>query len=361
VSRPCARQTWALWLATAGATALTMVVGLRGASDIAPLQPQGLKASPSASERVRVRFQVFATQENGPTTGPHVESFATLGVGETLTRHVSTAASGDPDLCQVGFVRDPSVGRSLLVWDLDARILAASPTQTTVELAWRRSRATSDGAWEVEVNDGGTVTLRPGEAHVFDYVRAPAGAPSGCRNLLFRVVVEPVLRDAQIPLVADLWLVYEGRGGTRSLRQQVRGLSGQPLVFRFDPLRWSPAGRAVTTTSDADTIGLEVSGSLVARLGADGFLDVALRAARRLSWGQAATGGEGSEDFHSAPGEAVAILLPPAKGEASQPARVGKEPFADGISSRDGKMVVDFARFFANSQVSLYVVIRGQE
>jgi hypothetical protein len=51
--------------------------------------------------------------------------------------------------------------------------------------------------------------------------------------------------------------------------------------------------------------------------------------------------------------------MPPVRGEVtSREPHAAVAPFADGVSSREGKTVVDFGRFFEGSQVSLYIVVK---
>ena len=308
--------------------------------------------------RARVRFDVLGTQRERATGGPQAETHVTLGTGDGVTRYLAAGGADDPDICHAGFVNDPASVHPIYLWQLDVRMLTGSPTETTLELRWRRSRV-NPGEMQAEAGDTRTVTLGLGEFQIFDYVNALPISPSSCANLVLRVAADPLPEpDPQPLLTLDLWLAHDGKTGSRWVHQRVSGRSGQSLPFRLEALKWSPAGAPIAAGDEGPAIGLELRGTINATLRPEGFLDVSVRAMRSLTWGQARVRGEGQEDFRCAVGESVAILLPDPTGQANAEATaVGHTKLLDGVIVRGDKAVVDFARFFAGGQASLYVVI----
>jgi hypothetical protein len=308
-----------------------------------------------------VRFEVLGTEREHATGRPQAGTHVTLGVGERATRFLAAGAADDPDICHAGFVNDPSTVHAIYLWQLDVRMLTGSPTETTLELRWSRARANQE-QMQAEAGDTRTVTLGLGEYQIFDYVNALASPSSSCTNVMLRVLADPLPQpDPQPLLTLDVWLAYDGKAGSRWVHQRVSGRSGQPLSFRLDALKWSPAGVPIVADEEGPAIRLEVGGTITATLRPEGFLDVSVRAVRSLTWGRARLQGEGQQDFRCAVGESVAIVLPDPKGQASaRTTAVGQTTLADGLTVRGDKAIVDFARFFAGGEASLHVVVRRE-
>jgi hypothetical protein len=339
-----------------GALSLVLSVGLLPNVEGFHRAGDGQVSADAQPAKARVRLEVLGTQREHATGGAQAESHVTLGVGDGVTRHLAAGGANDPDICHVGFVNDPSSVHPIYLWQLDVRMLAGSPTETTLELRWRRS-AVNQGEMQVEAGDTRTITLGLGEYQIFDYVNAVPNSSSSCTNLVLRVLADPLPQpDPQPPLTLDVWLTHDGKAGQRWVHQRVSGRSGQPLPFHLEALKWSLAGAPIGTDG-APAIGLAVTGTITATLRPAGFLDVSVQAARALTWGRARLTGEGQQDYRCAMGESVAILLPDPRGQASaQIPSVGQTNLADGVVVRDEKTVVDFARFFAGSQTALFVV-----
>lgn len=317
-------------------------------------QPEG--QPPPA--KVRVRFEAQGTYRDRATGWPQAETHATVGVGEGITRYLAAGGGDDPDICHAGFVNDAAALHGGYVWQLRADVVAVSAAKTTVQLRWSRSQA-NQGAMQEEAGDTRTVTLRVGDYQNVDYVSAPPGLRSGCSNLLLRVLAEPLPQpDPQPLLTLDLWLAHDGRNGRRWVHQQVHGRSGQPVAFRLDPLAWAPSGAPIKARSDQPVIGMGANGTIVATMRPEGFLDVSVQATRSLTWGRTRVDGEGDQDFRCAANEAVALLLPDARGRAASAAPVTGTRVAPGVLAGGDKTVVDFARFFGGSETTLYVVVR---
>lgn len=324
-----------------------------------PADPS-LVQSASAPAQARVRLEILGTASQGRTGDGRAEARAVLELRSGARRFLAAGGPSVADICQVGVIDTPTSIVAAHVWRLDAALLDVSPSQTTLDLQWTRFRG-NPGQGVAEAGDRRTVTLAPGEYHVFDFVAAPPGS-SSCANVVLRLLADPLPAFEPQPAIAvDLWLSHEAGAGTRFTHRRVTGRAGEPLAFRLDPLRWSPAGAPLPATDSGPAVGLDVSGTIQAVLGPDGFLDASVRVTRRLSWGQGWVQGEGLQEFRCAPGEAVAMLLPDPKGRAALPASAGLAlPVAAGVSVEAANAVVDFGQFFAGTQGSLYVVIRPE-
>ena len=327
----------------------------RGPRRSDPTQPQALPA------KARVRFQVLGTLRDSGTGLRRVESYGNLAAGDSLTRYAATDETAAASLCDAAFIADPASVEAAFVWQLNAVALGVSPTGTTLDLSWTRFRG-NPTAGRIEAGDRRTITLGPGDYHVFDYVGAAAG-DSTCANVMLRVLADPLPPpEAQPAITVDLWLSQDGSAGRRFTHRRIAGTAGELLPFRLDPLRWSPAGAVLPVTGPAPAISLEVNGTVQVMLRPDGFLDASVRLFRGLSWGSSRVRGEGQQDFRCALEEPVAILLPDPGGRASMPlVDALRPPFAAGITTEGSSTVVDFARFFAGTQGAVYIVIHRQK
>jgi len=310
--------------------------------------------------RARVRFAALGTHRDRPTGDPETETHVTLGVGEGARRYLAVRGTDEADICNASVVSDPLSVRAVYLWQLDVQAVSVSPTQTTIELQWSRTRG-SLGERQPEAGDTRTLTLGAGEYHVFDYVSAPPGV-SSCANLFLRVLADPLPQPEPQPLVTvDLWLSQEGRTGRQWTHQRVAGRAGQPLPFQINPLQWSPSGAILRGPADRSAVGLDVAGTIEATVRSDRFVDVSVRVRRGLSWGRVWVEGDGQQEFRCAIDEAVALLMPQPKGQARiQTVAEVTPPFADGVFAQGDKTVVDFARFFAGSEAVLSIVVRRQ-
>ena len=317
-------------------------------------------ASDAVPAKARIRFEVLRTNRDSATGDPSTGTHVVLAVGGRVTRYLTAGGVENADVCRVGVADDAASVRAVYLWQLDVQAVSVSPTQTTIELQWSRSRGSlRDG--QAEAGDTRTLTLGAGEYHVFDYVSAPPGV-SSCANLLLRVLADPLPQPEAQPLVTvDLWLSQEGKTGRQWTHQRIAGRAGQPLPFRLDALRWSPTGTILPGPTDRPAVGLEVTGTIQPTMRPDRFVDLTIRARRTFSWGRSRVEGEGQQELRCAIDEAVAILLPDPTGQARiQTVAELMPPFADGVFAQGDKTVVDFARFFAGTHGALYVVVRRQ-
>jgi hypothetical protein len=352
-TRPSARRMRSLvWLVCLGWVSL-------GAPPSQPLTlaRAGQTASTGVPDRVRIRLELVGTPYDQPTGRPRVEAFGTLAAGERLTRFMTAGGPDDPDVCHVGAMSDAASAQGVYVWKLDVEAVAVSPTQTTLQVQWSRTR----GAWSTqpaEAGDTRTLTLGPGDYQILDYVSA-APAVSSCASLVLRVLAEPLPPpSAQRPLTVDLWLTQEGTAGPEWVHEHIDGRSGQPLPFRLGPLRWSVVNEGTPGAGSEPVLGLEVRGTLVVEVRPDGLLDATVRLTRTFTSGRGGVEGEGSQDFRCALGEAVALILPDPRGQIRlrRTSRAGAS-FVEGVTADDKTTVIDLARFFAGREGTLYVVV----
>jgi hypothetical protein len=320
-----------------------------------PRRQAGLEAS-STPARSRIRLEVLGTPWDQPTGAPQVETRVLLAPGQGATQYIVAGGTEDEDVCRAGFVSAPASLRPVYLWEVDVRVVAVAPTRTTVELRWRRSRPRAPET--AVVGDVRTVTLGPGDYHVFDFVTAPPGSTS-CANIVLRVLADPLPeRLPEPPVTVDLWVAQDDARGRHWARQQVSGRLGGPLSFRLGPLEWALDGTPNSPRSDGTPIRLDVSGTVQPVLRADGQLDVEVAMIRALSLGRARVTGEGRATFTCAFDEAIAIPMPEARGQSR--ARVaGQEgsPAAPGVQALGPLTVVDFAQFFTAKPTTLYVVV----
>jgi hypothetical protein len=346
------------WLALAQVVCAAAVA--LGAYQFAPpiaASSPGESAPEASSEptRSRITLEVLGTLWDRPTGAPKGDVRVVLEPGQRATHHI-VAGNEDAELYHVGFVKDPAGLRPSYLWEVQIQLLAVSPTETTVELRWSRSRPREQEA--PVAGDVRTVTLRPGEYHLFDYVAADTRSTS-CANVVLRILADPLPEPPlQPPVSVDLWVAQEDARGRHWARQQVAGRPGHSLPFTLGPLEWSLDGTPTSHGSDDAPIRLDVSGTVQPVLRADGRLDVAVEMTRGFSLGRARVTGKGRATFDCAFDEAVEIQLPDARGQsrALVAGRAGT-PVAPGVQESGQLTVVDFAQFFAAKPTSLYIVV----
>lgn len=302
----------------------------------------------------RVRVEVVRTPRDG-TSASAAWANLPLAVGATLTQYLGAGPEGTPDLCDAQAYKAPPSIRPSYLWQTDVRLLAVSAGGTTVELRWSRSRGE-----QVEAGDTRVLKIDAGQYHLVDYI-AVTDRSSACANLALRLLAEPIPEDSGAPLTVDVWLLHQSAAGRRWVHQQMAGKSGTRMPFGLEALQWSADGRPLADSAQKESsVGLQVQGSVVAALRADGQLDVSVEATRTLSFGRVKLEGRGNQDFLSAAGETAALVLPAAAGRATSDAPPGLGPLAAGLSVAAGRATVDFARFFDRAKTSLYVLVAPQ-
>jgi hypothetical protein len=103
-------------------------------------------------------------------------------------------------------------------------------------------------------------------------------------------------------------------------------------------------------------IRLDVSGTVLGHFRDDGFVDVAIRAHRELSWVGSGVGGNGQFDYRAALGEAAGALLPEPPAEARQAYPPEAAIVSPGASFRDGMWVLNWKQVL-DGTVTLDVVV----
>jgi hypothetical protein len=314
-----------------------------------PAQSQGMKA--------RVQFEVLGTYRDRATGSTRAETHVSLGRGQSVTRYVRAGDVNDPSVCNLGFVREQSAVRPTYLWEMEASVLDVTQSGARVQLRWSRSVADGHGGMQVEAGDTRRLTLRPGEYQVFDYVNAPSGP---CSSALLRILAEPVPEPVtQPPLSVDLWLAQDSENGRRWVHQRLTTDAGKPTPFRLESLKWSASGAPLNTDATTPAVGMALTGTITATLRPEGFLDMSVKAVRSLTWGSSTLNDAGEQDYRCELNESVALLLPEPRGEATAAAAgVGKA--GRGVLISDDKAVIDFERFFAGAQASLYVLVTKQ-
>jgi hypothetical protein len=325
----------------------TIVQVLTGAEP-AP-QPQG---DVVAAVRANVRIEALTTPIDGPTGVQRLEARATLAPQEQSTRYLAAGNPASGDLCDsMAFTDKSPATPSLYDWRVSTRVVEVTAGSTTVRVGWNRSKAGVR-----EESGTRTVTLRPGDRHVLDFVPSPSATPDGCSSVLLQVAADPDQQDVQ--LAYDVWLLHEGRAGRRWSHQRVPARATEEARFSLPPIAWSPGGEAADA-DDVAAVRLGVKGSIRATLSPGGLVDVIVSASRTLSWHGRGWAEGGRQAYRSKVGESASIQLPdPAAAAAIEvPGATWAAPAAPGVELRNGGGVVRFGTFFAGSRTSLVIVV----
>jgi hypothetical protein len=310
----------------------------------------------SAPAQTLIRLEALGTPPDRATGTVRTRAHVVLAPGEHATWYLGAGDGVASNLCQAAVnLEEPS--QAPIRWRIDVQLVSASTASATVMVRWSRARANGE-TYSQETEGRRTVTLDIGENHVLDYLEAPPTASPTCASLLVRLSVDAVPQpEPQSTLSYDVWLEYSGRLGRRWERRQVTARSGVQTPFEFAPMEW--AIREASRGQGEPPVRLDVSGTLLGAIRPDGFVDIAVRAQRRLSWLGGNVGGEGQVEYRSALGEAAALLLPAPSGatRASLPQMAG--PVAPGLTYRAGTWLLDYNRFLAGG-ITLHVVVNRQ-
>lgn len=308
-----------------------------------------------------LRLEILQTERTGPTGRLQSSTARTVTAGAAMTLYAVADRNANANLCDAGFVQDPSKGQPAYAWQIDATVVAVSENETTLNIRWARSRRSQSGVHEVD-GETARLTLAPGEWRLLDYVRAAADSPSACSSLALRVQAEPHLQAAPVPhepLALDLWLAYDGPTGPRVVHRRANAESGGSVPLAFEPLRWSANGTPVAADYEGPALGVDVGGTVMASLQPDGLVDVSIDVSRSFQFGQLKTRGGGRQSFRCATDEVVELILPdPPSAEGSTPLPVGlKGTLADGITVRGENVYIAPARFLSGGRLSVFVQV----
>jgi hypothetical protein len=306
----------------------------------------------------RVRVELVGSRGDRATGAPRTDTSDNLAPGDETVRVLFAGAPGDPNLCNIGSLASAEPRAAFYVWEVHARVVAVTASETTLQLDWQRIRA--DGGDSPAVGESRVVTLEPGEFRVLDFVR-DLNPTAACSSALIQVRADPLPRPGPQPdLAYDVWLVYEGREQNRSVHRTVVAPSGQPARFQVGDLAWSLDGRLQPVTVTTPAVTLKASGTLVGTLSPDGSVAVTVRVVRSAGWGTTELRGEGQVEFRGGLGETVSLALPAPLGRAGAPTDARSAPTTTGVVETADRTTVDFERFFRGTQMSLYVRIARQ-
>jgi hypothetical protein len=317
------------------AWALTLTTLAAGVTAPPTVTATGTAVSPT--ERTRVRVEALATLRDGPTGTWRSNLTRLLGPGEEMTVYAAAGLVRGSGLCDVSTTEEHPGGLPLALWQITVRLIATSPSRTTLGISWTRSTRGSPAA----AADARIVTLAGGEEHIVDVARndEPGAA---CVNFVVRLVAEPLDRSVLTGslFAYDVWLVHRSKQGHEIIRY--REMVGPPdvdLPFYFRPLDWLPNGQPVETDERAqELIRLAVAGSLRATRTRDGAVEIAVQVKRVVASGGRTAWGDGKANLRLTPGETVVFTLPQLNGQVG---------------------AIDAGRFFEGAQISLYVRIRA--
>jgi hypothetical protein len=339
-------------LTVCGAAALAIAAeGLcaRPAAWTQQVGPQTSSAGAPNSERALVRVDVLGTPPDRATGTTRTGVQKVLGPGERMTWYLAADNGLTGNLCS-GAMSVEAPTQAAARWRVEVEVVEASAARATVAVAWTRARLRA-GAFTDEVEGRRTVQLDFGEHQVLDYL-GDATSPV-CANVLLQLGVESApTPQPQASMVFDLWLEYDGRLGRRWEHRQVTARSGVQTPFRFEGMAWA----LEQTSADVavSPVRLEVSGTVLGRLRDDGFVDIALRAHRQLSWAGSGVGGSGQVDYRAALGEAAGLPLPHPSSEFRKSYPPLAAIVSPGVSFRNGKWVLDVKQFL-DGTVTLHV------
>jgi hypothetical protein len=333
----------------------------KGDSPDRPSVKDAGRTATAASDGARLRLQILQTQRTGATGRGELATERTVAVGDSTRLYAIAGHDDDPDLWAAALPRDLAARQPAYTWQIDATVVAASATETTLNLAWTRSRRDDSGEHE-EIGEVSRLVLTSSDFRLLDYVRAPSDSSSACSSLALTIQAEPRLAPGNTgtqPLTLDLWLAYSGKTGERSVRQRAAAKSGDSVPLTFRPLKWSPAGVPVSSDYEDLALGVDIGGSVRATLRSDGLIDVSLDVTRGFEWGHWTSRGGGHQDLRCAAGEAVEIILPdPPAGEATTPMPAGFSGLtAEGVTVRGDNVSVAPARLLSGGRVSLFMII----
>jgi hypothetical protein len=311
-----------------------------------------LSSAQDSPPRAEITFSMSTSDRYGATE--HAASFALSPErGQTQVGFLYSDPAGSTRGASTS--QAPSAQR-VIHWRLSARLVSTAVDRVTFDLDWRRVEAGS--APREAPGDRRTITLRQGQRKVLDFFRCPE--ESSISNLEIDVTARPLENEpnASVPLDYDLWLVHEGADGVKTTRRaKVAGRQSEATQFRFDPVAL-PLERGA-----ADGPGkLLVGGTVTARTGQDGSLQVALLAFRAL-WGPnggGTGGGSGIKPLTMAPGESVEIELPNGTGFSSWRAKASDLPRnpLPGVSVTGDRVRIDEKPYFAGARTYLILTIR---
>ena len=303
--------------------------------------------------RADVLVHIYATSRTGPTGRPHASAGGSLIVGESAVIGVSADFDG-----AIGAGGWPIGGSGEYAWRIESRLLSVDFEKVEIAVTWKR-RAPGTRSVESGYGDTRTITLGANERHVLDLVHADSPGPRA------NIVVEIEGRRASGPeahglYLYDLWLVHEGRSGTKTTQHQSYGaFGGGKMNFAFKPLGFTLDGELPKNSVGAP-LAVSVNGSLVFRPRSDGTIEVSLDTEAWLACGRGRSGGGGAMEYVARDGETISVEVPTSIGWCTIEEADGVPPRArPGVTVVGGGAVrVSSREFFDGDRLSLLVRIQ---
>jgi hypothetical protein len=339
------RLTVGVLVAVAGATSATGVIA-GGTSPQASEPPTILR---SAS----VTFIVEGHARSGAMADSSARASMRPKVGDAVDSAFGAGSPAHPDIClvQTGATETEP---AYVEWRVHARLLYADSERVELDVAWTR-RAFDDSAVE---KGSGTITLKTGQSHLIDIVSARPGDVTRCSHVSLRVTASrysPVSKDL---LVHRLWLVHE-QGGQKWTSEPVEAIGsvGEPIPFRFRPLRWNLAG-VFGATSPGPHVEMDVLGSVTTDTADDGRRETRVDLKREVRIQAVTMFGSGAMRIEDRLGETGVIELPVPGGNCSVEATdLPAGPLAAGVARRGKFVEIRSDKFFSGAKTSLVLTV----
>ncbi|MEX1128844.1 MAG: hypothetical protein WEB50_09785 [Vicinamibacterales bacterium] len=311
--------------------------------------------------------------------------------GKAVTHYLYAGKAGQEGACTSGSADGPVTSletlltRAAHVWKVTATGVKYEAGKQTFDLAWQRYAAIS-GAVPV-VSRKQRITLEQGQTFTVDLLH---NTSPDCRTASVIVEIEAGMREdpvlADTLLYYDLWLVRRDASGQTETRHFVMmAKQGGAVPFEFPTLR-SAIPKLQANQYDFELLS-KIGGELRGRAGTDGRVAIELSTNRqdRLARTGSRLGvfpgfGAGRKILEVGWEEPVEIQLPSGTGYTStyasaadeaagkkssgQAGRVKAGQGASGsmpaapVSIQNGRLVVNYAAFFANETVSLILQVK---
>ena len=360
-----------------------LIAAALGAAPSFALAQAGSGTEPVISVTARAISPDGSSRSSAGGTDPVV-------IGKPATHYLHAGRLGEAGICIVGSSNgkvkglDDLLKTSTHVWKVTTTGVSSDLGRQTVDLEWARY---DDGHATPATSRKQRVTLAQGEPLTLDMLH---NANRACS--ISSVVLELETSTREDPALADtmlkydLWLVRTDASGKKETRHFVMtGRQGSAVPFNFAPLR-SDVPALKPNQYDFDVL-TSVAGELRGRARQDGRVAVEMVTSRQDSLhrsGQTPAKveglGEGRKVVEAGFGESVEIRLPSRRGtaasyatpedaaagqnttvRASADSTSGSAPPAQAVEIRNGRVVVNYASFFANETVSLILRVTKAE
>jgi len=297
-----------------------LVLGVVLTTGLASVQGE----APKIPDEILLSILAYSTEANGATASVGSASGGTgvyllaggfdAGGNPERSLCVSAVGAGSPD--------EDALARSVHGWRARFEVLAATMEQITLRVDWSRETAARAGSRQVAAGDVRTITIKEGQSHTIDFLKAPEGSTECGTSLrvdLSALIAEDE-RFADKRLAYDLWLVDEAPGQPKVTKYfAATARPGERVDFSFPSLRW-PVPDARLSDGQAVEVAANVNGSLRGRLRPDGSMDLYLEANRDLGLapvGATASGGVGDggrKALRLESGDVLNLVLPEPQG-----------------------------------------------